>query len=92
MVPKLEQGASANDPASMQLMHIARDDLPQMLRDSREQPSATEQKVDHHFQHLDRILASHADQTVTFHWTISGIVVFDLVLVVTGLWWWKRSS
>lgn len=66
LVSELEQGATASNQIRMQLLWAARDSLPQMLTDAREEPSRSETTFATHMQLTARLLARTGQQVAVF--------------------------
>jgi len=93
IVPKLEQAARTDDPVSMEFLFLARDFLPLMLADAREQPSDAERKFDVHMDRVERVFAVESTWTDWIpDWPLVGIVLLNGFLVIAGVCWWRWSS
>ncbi len=92
IVPKLEQAARTDDPVSMEYLFLARDYLPLMIADSREQPSEAEQKFDIHMDRVERVYAVEPTWSNWIpDWHIMAIILLvGFLLTVCALW--KRSA
>ncbi|MEZ6146132.1 MAG: DUF4339 domain-containing protein [Planctomycetaceae bacterium] len=92
IIPQLEQSANTDDPVSIETLYLARDFLPKMLIDARQQPSEAERKFDVHMDRVERVYARESSWLDQIHnWPLLVIAVIDGVLVIVGFMWWKSA-
>ncbi|MCA9112714.1 MAG: hypothetical protein KDA52_22370, partial [Planctomycetaceae bacterium] len=92
IIPQLEQSANTDDPVSIETLYLARDFLPKMLDDARQQPSQAERKFDVHMDRVERVYARESSWLDQIHnWPLLVIAVIDGVLVIVGFMWWKSA-
>lgn len=92
MIPRLERSAQADDPVSMEYLFLARDYLPRMLVDAREQQSEAEQKFDVHMDRVERVYGQTSSGSLQFtDWRVLSAILCSLLLLGNGIWRWRRS-
>lgn len=91
LLPKLEQAASADNPASLELLWAARDYLPEILQSAPDQNREAEEKFALHMR-AARQLIEPPETSPEENWVVIGIVVADASLLILAALWWRRST
>jgi GYF domain 2 len=97
---KLKRIAGPDDPAAMEMLWAARDYLPKLAQDSREEKGVSEERFELHMARADTFLWGDphrrrrgSTNTSSIDWMTFSIVTVDVVLAVgAGVWFLLRRA